>query len=153
MDFMVEEYQSIIKKYVWDVVLRPKEKSVVSSKWIFKTKHLVDGSIEKYKAIFIARGFSHKEGIDYEDVFALVSRFTSIKTILSLAAKMKWKLHQMDVKTTFLNDVIEDEVDIERPLDFETHDRKTHVCRLKKALYGLKQAFRAWYGRIDGFLI
>jgi hypothetical protein len=65
---------------------------------------------------------------------------------------MKWKLHQMDVKTTFLNGVIEEELYIEQPQGFEVEDRKTHVCKLKKALYGLKQAARAWYGRIDNFL-
>ena len=66
---------------------------------------------------------------------------------------MKWKLHQMDVKTTFLNGLIEEEVYIEQPQGFETDDREAYVCRLKKALYGVKQAPRAWYGRIDGFLV
>ena len=61
---MVEEYQSIMKYDVWEIIPRPKEKSMVSSKWIFKTKHSADGSIEKYKEIFVARGFSHKKGID-----------------------------------------------------------------------------------------
>jgi hypothetical protein len=79
---------------------------VVSSKLIFKIKHAADGSIEKYKARFVAHGFSQKEGIDYEETFAPVARYTSIKTIIALAAKMKWKLHQMDVKTTFLSGVI-----------------------------------------------
>jgi hypothetical protein len=65
---------------------------------------------------------------------------------------MKWKLHQMDVKTTFLNGVIEEEVFIEQPQWFEVEDRKTHVCKLKKDMYGLKQAPRAWYGRIGSFL-
>jgi hypothetical protein len=81
-----------------------------------------------------------------------VARYTSIRTIIALAAKMKWKLHQMDVKTTFLNGVIEEEVYIEQPQGFEVEDRKSHVCILKKSLYGLKQAHRAWYGRIDSFL-
>jgi hypothetical protein len=151
-DAMTEEYQSIIKNDVWEIVPRPKRKDVVSSKWIFKIKHVVDGSIEKYKARFVARGFSQKEGIDYEETFAPVARYTSIRTIIALAAKMKWKLHQMDVKTSFLNGVIEEEVYIEQPQGFEVEDRKTHVCKLKKALYGLKQAPRAWYGRIDSFL-
>jgi hypothetical protein len=65
---------------------------------------------------------------------------------------MKWKLHQMDVKTAFLNGVIEEQVCIEQPQAFEVEDRKTRVCKLKKALYGLKQAPRAWHGRIDSFL-
>ena len=99
---------------MWKVVPRPKDKSVVSSKWIFKTKHSIDGSIEKYKAIFVAQGFSQKEGIDYEETFARVDRYTSIRIVLALASNMKWKLHQMDVKTTFLNGLIEEEVYIEQ---------------------------------------
>jgi hypothetical protein len=149
---MTEEYQSIIKNDVWEIVPRPKGKDVVSSKWLFKIKHAANGSIEKYKARFVARGFSQKEGIDYEETFAPVARYTSIRTIIALAAKMKWKLHQMDVKTAFLNGVIEEEVYIEQPQGFEVEDKKSHVCRLKKALYGLKQAPRAWYGHIDSFL-
>ena len=67
---------------------------------------------------------------------------------------MKWKIHQMDVKISFLNGVMEEEeVYIEQPPGFETHDKETHVCRLKKSLYGLKQPPRAWYGIIDGFLM
>jgi hypothetical protein len=84
--------------------------------------------------------------------FAPVAKYTSIRTIIALAAKMKWKLHQMDVKTSFLNGVIEEEVYIEQPQGFEVEDRKTHVCKLKKDLIGLKKAPRAWYGRIDKFL-
>ena len=81
-----------------------------------------------------------EEGIDYEENFTPVSRYTSIRSVLSLAVVMKWKIHQMDVKTIFLNGVVEEEVYVEQPLGFETHDRQTHVCKLKKALYGLKQA-------------
>jgi hypothetical protein len=126
---------------------------VVSSKWIFEIKYVVDGSIEKYKERFVTCGFSKKEGIDYEETFPPVPRYTSIRTIIALAAKMKWKLHQMDVKTTFLNGVIEEEVYIEQPQVFEVEDKKTHVCKLNKALYRLKQDPRAWYGRIDSFLM
>ena len=71
---------------------------------------------------------------------------------MALASIMKWDLHQMDVKTAFLNGVIEEEVYIEQPQGFEVEDKRTHVCKLKKALYGIKQAPRAWYERIDSFL-
>jgi hypothetical protein len=152
VDAMTEEYQSIMKNEVWEIVPRPKNKDVVSSRWLFKIKHAANGSIEKYKARFVTRGFAQKEGIDCEETFAPVARYTSIRTIIALAAKMKWKLHQMDVKTAFLNGVIEEEVYIEKPQGFEVEDTKSHVCRLKKVLYGLKQAPRAWYGRIDSFL-
>ena len=70
-DAMIKEYQSIMKNDVWDVVSRPVGKSVVTSKWIYKIKHAADGSIEKYKERFVARGFSQKEGIDYEEIFLL----------------------------------------------------------------------------------
>jgi hypothetical protein len=109
-DAMTEEYQSIIKNEVWEIVPRSKNKDGVSYRWLSKIKHATDGSIEKYKERFVARGFSQKEGIDYEETFALVVRYTSIRTIIALAAKMKWKLHQMDMKTAFLNGVIEEEV-------------------------------------------
>jgi hypothetical protein len=149
---MIEEYDSILKNDVWVVVPRPCSKSVVTSKWIYKIKHVADGSIEKYKARFVACGFSQKEGIDYDEIFAPVSRYTSIKIIISLAAVFGWKLHQMDVKTAFLNGEVEQEVYIEQPEGFTIDEKEYHVCKLKKALYGLKQALRAWYGRIDNFL-
>jgi hypothetical protein len=107
---MMEEYESIMKNDVWEIVPRPEEKYVVTSKWVFKIKHAVDESIDKYKVRFVARGFSQKEGEDYDETFALVSRYTSIRAIISLATSMGWILHQMDVKTDFLNGVIEEQV-------------------------------------------
>ena len=85
---MLEEYQSIMKNDVWDVVSRPKGKLVVIPKWVYKIKHGADGSIEKYKVRFVARGFSRKEGINYEETFAPVVRYTSIRAIMALAAKL-----------------------------------------------------------------
>jgi hypothetical protein len=149
---MAEEHQSIMRNEVWEIVPRPKEKSIVTSKWVYKIKHAVDGSVDKYKEIFVARGFSQKEGEDYDKIFAPVARYTSIRTIISLVASMGWNLHQMDVKTTFLKGAIEEEVYIEQPQGFEVHSRDNHVCRLKKFLYGLKQAPRAWYARMDSYL-
>jgi len=79
---MMEEYQSIMKNDVWDVVPRPKGKSFVTSKWIYKIKHAADGSVEKNKARFVARGFSQKERVDYKETFSLVARYTSIRAII-----------------------------------------------------------------------
>jgi hypothetical protein len=152
-DAMTEEYQSILNNDVWDIVPRPEGKSVVTSKWIDKIKHAVDGSVEKYKARFVARGFSQVEGVDYDETFSPVARYTSIRTIIALVASMRWKLHQMDVKTAFLSGEIDEEVYIKHPEGFVIHDEETHVCRLKKALYGLKQAPHAWYEKMDGFLM
>ena len=93
------------------------------------------------------------EGIDYEETFSLVARYTSIRIIISHVASMGWRVHQMDVKTTFLNGEIEEEFYIEKPEGFVIHDDKSHVCRLKKALYGLKQAPRDWYKKMYGFMM
>jgi hypothetical protein len=105
---MAEKHQSIMKNEVWKIVPRPKEKLVVTSNWVYKIKHAADRGVDKYKARFVARGFSQKEGEDYDETFALVARYTSIRAIISLATSMGWNLHQMDVKTAFLNGAIEE---------------------------------------------
>ena len=127
-----------MKNDVWDIVTRIEGKSMVTSKWIYKVKHAVGGSIEKHKAIFVPRGFSQVEGINYEETFVPIAWYTSIQTIISLNLAMGWRLHQMDVKRTFLNKEIEEEVYIEQLDGFVICGKESHVCRLKKALYGLK---------------
>eukprot|EP00253_Pinus_taeda_P009536 PITA_09536 len=119
---MVEEYDSMVRNSVWNVVSRVEKKSVVSSCWLYKVKQAVDGSVEKHKARFIAHGFSQFKGIDYDETFAHVARYSSIRSMLALSAQMGWKIHQMDVKTAFLNGQIEEE-----------------------------QAPRAWYEKIDNY--
>lgn len=105
---MVEEYESIMKNGVWDVVQRLKGKSMVTSKWLYKIKHGVDGSIEKYKARFVAREFFQKEGEEYDDIFSFVAHYTTIRSIISLAASQGWTLHQIDVKMTFLHGMLQE---------------------------------------------
>eukprot|EP00253_Pinus_taeda_P001742 PITA_01742 len=145
------EYDSIVRNSVWDVVPRPKNKSVRSSYWLYKVKQAVDGSVEKYKARVVAHGFSQVEGIDCDETFAPVVRSSFIKSMLALSTQMGWKIHQMDVKIAFLNGKIEEEVYIEQPEGFETLDHESHVCQIKRALYELKQAPRAWYTKIDNY--
>jgi hypothetical protein len=86
VEAMVDEYNSIVKNSAWEIVPRPIDKSMVGSRWIYKVKQATDGSVDKYKARFLARGFSHIEGIDYDEAFALVTRYSSIRSILSLSA-------------------------------------------------------------------
>lgn len=150
---MVEEYESIVKNSVWDVAPRPTNKSVVSSRWLYKVKQVVDGSVDKHKAKFVAKGFSQVEGIDCDDTFSPVARYSLIKSILALLAQMGWKIHQMDVKTTFLNDMIEEEVYIKHHEGFKTFKRESHVCRPKRALNGLKHAPHVCYTMIDSYFI
>ena len=106
---------SIVRNSAWEVVPRPFGKSVVGSIWIYKVKQETYGSVEKYKARFVAQGFSQVEWIDYEYTFAPFSMYSSIKSILALSAQMGWKIHHMDVNKSFLNGFIEEEVYIEQP--------------------------------------
>jgi hypothetical protein len=92
-EVMVEEYDSIVHNGVWEVVLRPVGKSVVTSRWLYKTKYVAHGNIEKHKAHFVARGFSQIEGVDYDETFAPVARYTSIRSIITIAAEMGWSIH------------------------------------------------------------
>jgi hypothetical protein len=125
----------------------------VTSKWTYKIKHAVDGSIKKYKVRFVSKGFSQEEGVDYDETFSPIARYNSIHSIISLVASMGRKLHQMDVNTTFLNGEIEEDVYIEQREAFVIHNEISHVFRLKKSLYGLKQAPRVWYEKMGGFLM
>eukprot|EP00253_Pinus_taeda_P035845 PITA_35845 len=136
---MVEEYDSIMWNSVWDVIPRPGDKSMVSSRWLYKVKRVADGSVEKQKERFVARGFSQVEGIDYAETFAPIARYSSIRSMLALSAQMGWKIHQMDVKTTFPNGKIEGEVYIEQPKGFETFDHELHVFRLKRLIKSCKE--------------
>ena len=115
---------------------RPEGKKVVGSRWIYKVKHAIDESVEMYKARFLTKWFSQKEVIDYEETFAPVSSYSSIHTIISLVAEIGWRVYQMDVKTAFVNEVIEEEVYIEQPEGFDVENRETHVCKLHQAQVG-----------------
>jgi hypothetical protein len=85
---MMEEYASIMKNDVWEVVPRPEGKRVVGSRWIYKVKHAADGSVEKYKACFVAKGFAQKDGVDYGDTFDPMVRYSSIRAVISFVAEM-----------------------------------------------------------------
>jgi len=102
-----------MKNDVWDIMPRPTRRLVVSSRWLYKIKHVDRGSIEKFKARFVARGFSQREGVDYKETFTLVARYISNKEFMSLVSFMGWRIHQRGVKTTLLNGITKEEVYIE----------------------------------------
>uniref|UniRef100_A0A251RQU6 Putative ribonuclease H-like domain, Reverse transcriptase, RNA-dependent DNA polymerase n=1 Tax=Helianthus annuus TaxID=4232 RepID=A0A251RQU6_HELAN len=118
-----------------------------------KKKYDENGNVDKYKARLVVKGYKQKYGIDYQEVFAPVIRFEIVRLVLALAAQYEWHLHQMDVKTAFLNGKLEEQVYIEQPEGYIKKGEEKKVCFLKRALYGLKQAPRAWYSRIDTYFI
>ena len=140
---MNEEYESIIKNNTWDLVKLPDDKQPIGCKWLFKLKFRADGSIDKHKARLVAKGYSQIEGFDFEETFAPIAKLNTIRMIIALATKHHWKIHQLDVKSPFLNGDLKEEVYLVQPEGFVKKGEEHLVCRLKKALYGLKQAPRS----------
>ncbi|KAM1746060.1 hypothetical protein ACFX11_012725 [Malus domestica] len=151
MNAMKDELSMIEKNATWELVDRPSNKPIIGVKWVFKTKLNLDGTVQKNKARLVAKGYAQKPGIDYNETFAPVARLDTIRTLIALAAQKCWKLYQLDVKSAFLNGVLEEEVYVEQPDGFVAKGEEDRVYKLHKALYGLKQAPRAWYGEIDTY--
>jgi hypothetical protein len=100
---MEAKLNALVRNNTWDLVNLPKGKEVIGIKWVYKTKYKSDGTIDKYKARLVTKGYAHREGIDYIETFSLVAKLDTIRMVLALAAQYKWTIFQMDVKSTFLN--------------------------------------------------
>jgi hypothetical protein len=149
---MHEELENFERNQVWELVDRPPGCKLIVTKWVWKNKEGEKGEVVRTKSRLVAQGFSQKEGIDYEDTFALVARLEEIRILLAFFVAKGFKLHQMDVKSAFLNGVLEEQVYVRQPPGFEREKYPHRAYKLRKALYGLKQAPTSWYGRLRGFL-
>ncbi|KAI5342476.1 hypothetical protein L3X38_010351 [Prunus dulcis] len=114
---MEDELHMIEKNGTWELVDRPTEKPVIGVKWVYKTKLNLDGSVQKNKAMLVAKGYAQKPGLDYNETYAHVARLDTIRTLIALVAQKEWKLYQLDVKSAFLNGVLPEEVYIDQPED------------------------------------
>ena len=144
---MEEELNALSKNHTWDLGTLPPRKSMVGCKWIYKVKTHSNGCIECYKTHLVAKGFTQKYKIDYEETFALVACISSIRTLLAIAAAGKWNLFQMDVKNAILNGDLSEEVYMQPPSGLSIESNK--VCHLRRAFYGLKQAPRVWFAKFS----
>jgi histone deacetylase 1/2 len=149
---MEQEFQALLKNDTWRLVSPISGVNIIDSKWVFKVKKHVDGSIERYKAQLVAKGFKQRYGLDYEDTSSPVVKPTTIRLLLSLAVTQGWFLCQLDVQNAFLHGVLEEEVYMRQPPGFVDPACPQHLCRLVKALYGLKQAPRAWHACLGSVL-
>jgi hypothetical protein len=143
---MREEFKALAEKGVYEWVDKPAHKTPLPAKWVFKVKRDERGAIEKYKARLVAKGFMQKPGVDYDEVFAPASSLVTLRLLLSIATQKDFDIHQLDVKTAFLNGELTEEVYLRPPEGFE--DRQGKVWLLKRALYGLKQAAQAWHATL-----
>ncbi|KAJ9545020.1 hypothetical protein OSB04_024727 [Centaurea solstitialis] len=150
---MQEELAEFIRNNVWLLVPRPRKRTIIGSKWIFRNKLDEIGTIIRNKARHVAQGYRQEEGIDYDETFAPVARLEAIRLFLAFAAHMNFKVYQMDIKNAFLNGKLNEEVYVAQPPGFVDPKFPDHVYKLNKALYGLKQAPRAWYDTLSTFLL
>jgi len=119
---------------------------------VFKTKYNQDGTIKKHKARLVARGHTQRKGIDYEDVFAPVARYETIRALLAMAVECEMHVHHMDVVSAYTQGNLEDETYMEQPKSIEKNSDENMVCKLLKPLYGLKQSGREWYKELDKYV-
>ena len=132
---------------------KPTNHSIIGIKRVFRNKLYENGIIVRNKAKLVAKGYNQEESIDFNETYAPIARLEAIRMLLAYACYKGFKLYQMDVKSAFLNGFIMEEVYIKQPLSFENHFYHNLVFKLNKSLYKLKQAPRAWYERLNNFLI
>lgn len=138
------EYQSLIENDTWKLMELPSGRKTVGCKWVFRTKHGSDGRVERFKARLVARGFTQQYGIDYEETFSPVVRFTSVRALLAHGLQHGMTIHQMDVVTAFLNGNLDEDIFMQQPDGYVQTGQEHLVCKLNKSLYGLKQSPRCW---------
>jgi hypothetical protein len=147
---MLEEVNSLKQNKTWELVDPPRNRRVLSGKWVFKLKRGSHGEVIRHKSRWVVRGFTQEEGVDYDETFASVVKPMSYKALFAIGAALGLEIEQMDVKTAFLYGDIDHEIYVEQP--HHMTDGTPRVCKLRKALYGLKQAPRIWYQTLTNFL-
>ena len=147
---MEDELSSMSQNGVWILVDKVADLKPIGYKWVYKTKRDAEGKIERYKARLVAKGYNKKEGVDYNETFSPVSTKDAFRVMMALVAHFNFELHQMDVKTTFLNGDLQEDIYMLQPEGFVEDENK--VCKLRKSIYGLKQASRQWYLKFDAVI-
>ena len=150
-----KELDSIDRNGTWEIIPRnelPKGRQPIDSKWVFKRKLNPDGTIEKYKARLVAKGYAQVRGVDYDETYAPVAKFTSIRALLSIAAALGLEVHQMDVKCAFLNGDLKEDIFMNIPEGIDGIDGN-FILKLKKSLYGLKQGSHCWNQKLHAYFI
>ena len=147
------EYQSLIENDTWEIVVElPADRTAIGCKWVFKTKCGSDGTVDRYKGRLVAKGYAQRFGVDYDETFSPVVRFSSIRALLAFAVENDMLVHQTDVVTAFLNGTLEEEIYMQQPEGYIQPGSDHLVCKLKKSLYGLKQSPRCWNTTLTEFL-
>ena len=147
-DAMNQEMESMYSNFVWELVDPPEDVRPIGCKWIFKRKRGIDGKVETFKVRLVAKGYTQKEGVDYEETFSPIAMLKFILILLSIVAYLDYEIWQMDVKTAFLNGYLEENIYMMQPEGFVAKGQQQKVCKLL-SIYGLKQASRFLNLRFD----
>ncbi|KAL8115253.1 hypothetical protein AgCh_021912 [Apium graveolens] len=147
-----EEMSSLEKNESWTLTELPAGKKALQNKWVFKIKGEHDGS-KRYKTRLVVKGYQQKKGIDYTDIFSPVVKMTTVRIMLSIVVADELHLEQLDVKTAFLHDDLEEDIYMVQPEGFQVSRKENLVCKLIKSLHGLKQAPRQWYLNFVSFMM
>ncbi|KAL2900721.1 Retrovirus-related Pol polyprotein from transposon TNT 1-94 [Bienertia sinuspersici] len=149
---MNRELYALEENDTWELTTLPPGKKAIGSKWVFKTKYKADGSIERYKARFVAIGYQQVPGEHFNNTFSPVAKLSTVRVIVSLATTNQWPIKQLDINNAFLHGYLEEEVYMKPPQGY-TKAKPGEVCRLKRSLYGLRQASRQWNKQLTKYLI
>ena len=146
---MKSEFDSMYSNQVWDLVKVPNGIKPFCCKRVYKRKRGIYGKVETFKARLVVKGYTQKEGIDYEETFTPIAMLKSIKILLSIATHYDYEIWQMDVKIAFLNGNLDEEIYMMQPEGFIAKNQEHMVCKLKRSIYGLKQASKSWNIKFD----
>jgi hypothetical protein len=149
---MEAEFSALQTSRTWRLVDKPPSAHIISGKWVFKHKLHPDGSLDRYKARWVVRGFTQRAGVDFQETFTPVVKPATVRTVLTIAASKQWPTRQLDVSNAFLHGYLDEYVLCQQPVGFVDPGRPQAVCRLDKSLYGLRQAPRAWFTRFATYV-
>jgi hypothetical protein len=138
---------SLLENETWELEKLPEGAKALPMKWVYKIKRDAHGNVERYKARLVAKGYLQREGINFEEVYAPVSKHSTLRAILAVVAERDLVLHQVDLKTAFLSGELEEEIYMQQAQGYE-EEGLDMVCHLKKTLHGLRRAPRAWHTRL-----
>lgn len=147
---MVDEYNALIENDTWELADLPAGRKAIDCKWVFKVKRNAVGTIMRHKARLVVKGYSQVKGIDYDETYSPVARYSSIRFLIAMSVKYGMAIHQMDAITAFLQGELSEEIYMRQPMCFS--DKTNRVCRLRKSIYGLKQSSRVWNKKLTSVL-
>jgi hypothetical protein len=153
LEAMQIELNNLSYNNTWDLVPRPSNIPILKGRWVLNKKYKADGTLYKYKARWVVKGYLQIYGVNYNETFASTTKPTTIRLLLYIATVLNYELYQWDIKQAFPNAPIDSTIYVEQPIGFNDKNKPNYVCKLNKALYGLKQSARQWQLFLTNILV